>query len=107
MDQLTQLLDEKIDNIILGIEREGSGAFTWSELKEVACKAFIQGYNTRIAEEKEEKGLSLPTPGYNREDVLATCNTFIKQGHVDAAVNHYRHATGCDFHTAKLSLGIK
>ncbi len=53
MDKLTQLLDEKMDNIILDIPREGSGSFTWSEIKEVAKMAFSEGYNARIAEEKE------------------------------------------------------
>jgi hypothetical protein len=56
MSKLQQLLDDNktLDAIILAIPREGSGAFTWSEMKEVAKEAFTQGYN---AAKEEAKGV--------------------------------------------------
>lgn len=103
MDKLKQPLDEKMDNIILGIQREGSGAFTYSEIKEVAHKAFSEGYNTRIVEE------NTPAPGnpkYDLKKVLEECRKLIVDGRPIAALRLYKETMGSSLTEAKAVLNL-
>lgn len=99
MDRLQQLLDERwpLNNNL------ASGDF----INRTAIRgAFTEGYNARIAEEKEDHLLDMPTPGYNRKDLVEECFRLKKVGQEKAAISLYRKATGCSNGWAKFVLSI-
>lgn len=97
--KLEQLLDAKFP-ITDQTSEDGK------RLYEVWRDIFTEGYNARIAEEKEERGLSLPTPGYNREEIWCSCNKLIKNGLRVEAIELYKKATGCSVQMAKHLLNL-
>lgn len=99
MDKLTQLLEERWPI------NSRTPAFNKTLLEEQR-KLFTEGYNARIAEEKEDHLLDMPTPGYNRKQLVEECFKLIKESRPLDAISLYRKATGSSNGWAKFALSI-
>jgi hypothetical protein len=87
MSNLQRLLDIKFP-MPEGMSSEGHRLFTvWREI-------FGEGYKAGYADRAEEHALQIPTPGYNREDVIKKCKELISDGHPLEAIALYKKATG-------------
>lgn len=83
-----------------GMSSEGHRLFTvWRDI-------FEEGYNEGYAARAEEHALTIPTPGYNREDVLKKCRELIVAGNSLQALKMYKEATGYSITECKTILNI-
>lgn len=99
MDNLQKLLDQKFP-LPEGMSSEGHRLFTvWREI-------FTEGYKAGYADRSHEAALLIPTPGYNRKDVLEECKRLITAGNSVAALKLYKEASGCSLTQAKNILNL-
>lgn len=99
MDNLQTLLDKKFP-MPEGMSSEGHRLFTvWRDI-------FEEWYKEGYAARAEEYALTIPTPGYNREDVLQKCKQLIASGDSIKALKMYKEATGYSIIECKNILNI-
>lgn len=99
MSKLQELLDRKFP-MPEGMSTEGHRLFTvWREI-------MAEGYAAGYADKAYERALTIPTPGYNREDVLKKCKDLISSGNPLSALRLYKTATGYSLTECKNILNL-
>lgn len=99
MSKLQELLDKKFP-MPEGMSSEGYRLFTvWRDI-------MVEGYAAGYTDRAEEHMLTIPTPGYNREDVLQKCKDLIAAGNSLDALRMYKNATGYSLTQCKNILNI-
>lgn len=99
MSKLQELLNKKFP-MPEGMSSEGQRLFTvWRDI-------MAEGYAAGYADKADEKALSIPTPGYNREEVFKKCKEFIADGNSLGALRLFKTATGYSLTECKNLLNL-
>lgn len=100
MSKLQELLDKKFP-MPEGMSSEGHRLLTvWRDI-------MAEGYAAGYADKTDEEALKIPTPGYNKEEILKRCKDLIASGNSLGALRMYKTATGCSLTECKNILNLQ